>query len=89
MKRNKSDSLPEFDSLDELVNYFDSHDLGGLWGKMPEIEFEIDIQPKTHLVALEDELLEHLNEIASKRNSGSAELINMWLREKVAEQTVS
>lgn len=89
MTENNKHSLPEFDSLDELVDFFDSQDMGDYWETLAEVDFDVDIQRQTHLVVLEDELLENLNEIARKRHIGSAELINMWLKEKVAEQTVS
>jgi hypothetical protein len=89
MIENKKNPFPEFDTLDELVDYFDHHDLGDLVEDMPEVDFEIDIQAKTHLFALEDELLEDLTEIAKKQHIASAKLINMWLKEKLAEQVAS
>ncbi|MGQ9630092.1 MAG: hypothetical protein ACUVXI_07215 [bacterium] len=37
-------NLPHFGSLDELVEFFDSHDLGEYWDQMPEVDFEVDIK---------------------------------------------
>jgi hypothetical protein len=81
-----SKTLPEFKSLDELVEFFDSHDLGGYWDQMPEATFEVDLQRKTHLFALDAELASKLAGIARSRQTTSEALINAWLREKILEQ---
>ncbi len=40
--RPRHRSLPVFRSLDELVAFFDTHDLGHYWDEMPEAEdFEV------------------------------------------------
>ncbi len=83
----KNRSLPKFDSLDKLVEFFDTHDLGEYWDEMPEAEFEIDITRKTHLVALDQDLAEKVTAIAKARRTSSKSLINQWLREKASEQT--
>jgi len=36
-------------SLDELVEFFDTHDLGEYWDQMPEAHFEVDIKTKTYI----------------------------------------
>jgi hypothetical protein len=86
---NKTKSLPHFDSLDDLVDFFENNDLGDYWDDMPEVDFEIDIQTTTHLFALEDELLEDLTKIARSKHIASNKLINLWLKEKLAEQLTS
>lgn len=45
-------NLPDFKSLDELIEFFDRHDLGEYWDQLPEVTFEVDIQRETHLFAL-------------------------------------
>ena len=42
-------NMPHFASLDELVELFDTHDLGEYWDEMPEAHFEVDIKTKTHI----------------------------------------
>ena len=83
---NKSKNMPHFASLDELVEFFDTHDLGEYWDQMPEAHFEVDIKTKTHLFAIDDELATRLSEIARLRQTPSQMLVNSWLREKVLEQ---
>ena len=36
-------------SLDELVEFFDTHDLGEHWDQMPEAHFKVNIKTKTHV----------------------------------------
>jgi hypothetical protein len=86
MAKNKSKSLPRFRSLDELVEFFETHDLGEYWNEMPEANFEVDIKRRTHLFALEAELASKLTEIAKSRKISSEALINTWLREKIQER---
>ena len=86
MTKSKSKNLPRFRSIDELVKFFDTHDLGEYWTEMPEAHFEVDIQRKTHLFALDAELANKLIEIAKSREISSEALINAWLKEKIKEQ---
>jgi len=86
MTKSKSENLPRFGSLDELVKFFDTHDLGEYWAEMSEAHFEVDIKRKTHLFAIETGLANKLTEIAKKRETSSEALINAWLKEKIREQ---
>ena len=86
MTKSKSENLPRFGSLDELVKFFDTHDLGEYWTEMPEAHFEVDIKRKTHLFAIDTELADKLTEIAKNRETSSATLINAWLKEKIQER---
>ena len=44
MTKSKSENLSRFGPLDELVKFFDMHDLGEYWTEMPEAYFEVDIK---------------------------------------------
>lgn len=43
----ESKKLPAFESLDELVEFLETHDTSEYWDQMPEVEFDIDIQTRT------------------------------------------
>ncbi len=73
-------------SLDELVEFFDTHDMGEYWDQMPEVHFEVDIKTRTHLFAIDEDLATELSEIARLRQTPSQMLVNSWLREKILEQ---
>ena len=75
-----------FESLDELVEFFDTHDLGEYWDKMPETHFEVDIKRKVYLFALDSEIADKLTEIATLRHTSPEALVNAWLKEKIQEQ---
>jgi len=87
MAKSKSRPMPTFTSLDKLVEFFDTHDMGEYWDDMPEVHFDIDIKRRTHLFALDDDLANRVTEIARAKRVPSKTLINEWLREKVLEQT--
>lgn len=85
-QKSKSKPLPKFSSLDELVEFFETHDLGEYWDQMPEAHFDIDIKRRTHIFALDEDLAERLTAIAKAKRIPSETLINVWLREKLLEQ---
>lgn len=86
MERSKPKAFPRFRSLDELVKFFDTYDLGEYWDEMPEVHFEVDIKRRIHLFALDAELAGKLTEIAKTRKTPSEMLIKTWLKEKIREQ---
>ncbi|MBC8264672.1 MAG: hypothetical protein H8E47_11180 [Anaerolineales bacterium] len=52
--------MPRFASLDELVEFFDTHDMGEYWDEMPEAHFEVDIKTRTHLFSSDGLATKHL-----------------------------
>jgi hypothetical protein len=80
------DPIPEhFNSIEEAADFWDSHDLTDYWDLTHEVHFEVDIQRRQFLTALEPELAEKLTVQAHKRGISTETLINMWLTEKVME----
>ena len=47
MKRNRSKNLPTFRSVEELVAFFETHDMGEYWEKLPKAEVEVKLKKKT------------------------------------------
>ena len=84
MRKSKSKSLPKFKSLTELIGFFDSHDMADYWDRLPAVEFDIDIKTKTHLFAVNKEIIPKLNKVAKSKKIPAEELVNSWLREKLA-----
>jgi predicted HicB family RNase H-like nuclease len=52
---------------------------------MREVEFEIDIQRRRFLVALEPELAQQVAEQARVRGISTETLVNLWLKEKLSQ----
>ncbi len=86
MPKSKSKKLPSFKSLDKLIKFFDTHDVGEYWDQMPEVHFEVDLKKKRHLFSLDEELAGKISKIARSRRISSETLLNFWLREKILEQ---
>lgn len=83
MAKSKAKTLPPVESLDDLVDFFDTHDMGDYWEHFPEAQFEINIRGRKHLIALEEEVVAKVTEIANARKVPSEVLINTWLKEEI------
>jgi len=81
----KKNALPGGLSHAELVELFETQDMGELWDQMPEADFDIEIRRRKHLVALDDDLAGKVTKIARSRHVSSESLVNALLREKLAE----
>jgi hypothetical protein len=84
MKGNSPRSASRWRSLDELVDHFDTHDMGEDLDQMPRTEVEVDIKWRRHLVPIDDDILARVREIAKKGTTSSEDLINTWLRERLS-----
>lgn len=76
-----------FESLDDLVAFFDTSDMGEYEADLPEVQIEVDLHKKLYLVAIDDELNTRLTEIAQYEQIPAEALINSWLREKISTYT--
>ena len=84
MAENDSKQLPPFGSLDELVEFFDTHDMSEYDQALPEVDFEVNIQRRKHLVAIDEDLNDRLTEIAEQEQKPAELLVDLWLREKIS-----
>ena len=85
--KNKGKTLPRSRSLNELVDFFETHDMGDYWEHMPKAYFDVNIKKRTHLVALEEDIFDKLTEIAKTKKISSESLINTWLKDKIRKAT--
>ena len=61
--------------------------MGDYWEEMPEAHFEVNIKKRKHLVALEEDIVGKLTEIAKSKKVSSESLINAWLKDKIRRVT--
>ena len=61
--------LPEFETIEDLVEFFDDHDMGKYWDEMPEAHFDVNIQRRIFLLAVDGELMKRLVEVAKNRQT--------------------
>jgi hypothetical protein len=84
MAGNDSRRLPSFASLDDLVEFFDTGDIGEYEEELPEAHFDVELQRKTHLIAIDEETNHRLTEIAEQEQTPAESLVNSWLKEKIS-----
>ena len=82
MAENNSTGLPSFNSTQEIVDFFDNHDLGEFWEEMPEAFFDVDIKGKKYLISVDEFLMNKLLEIAKSQQVSIEALVDSWLKEK-------
>lgn len=80
MSENK---LPEFESVEELTDFFDSHDMGEF--ELPQVEFDVDIKKRTFLVPVDEQVMKRLVQMAQAQHISTEQLVNSWLEEKVKQ----
>ncbi len=85
MPKSRSKKMPPMGSIEELITFFDTHDMGDYWEQMPTAHFESNIKNRRHLIAIDEELVGQLNEIAKIKKMPSEKLVNSWLKEKLRE----
>lgn len=82
MAENKLTSLPQFESMQALTDYFDTHDMGDHLDRLSEAHFEVDIQGRQYYVAIDADLMKKVAAIAKTRQVSPEVLINDWLEEQ-------
>jgi hypothetical protein len=87
MGKNKTKTMPRSKSVEELVDFFETHDMGDFWGKMRKAHFDVSIKKRKHLVAIEEDIVDKLTEIAKSKKVSSESLINVWLKDKIRRTT--
>lgn len=86
MANKKHDLIPEhFKDIEQASEFWDSHDLTDYWDMTKEVHFEVDIQRRVFLTAIESQLAKKLTAIAHKQGISTETLINMWLMDKMKE----
>ncbi len=81
MSENKK---PQFDSIEELTDFFDNNDMGEYFDEMPEVQFDVAIARRSFLVSVDEQLMQKLVELAKFQQISTEQLVNSWLEEKVA-----
>ena len=76
-------SIQQTDSIRELAQFWDSHDLTDFEDQLQEVTETIFEREATVKVQLQPEEIEALNEIARAKGVASADLIRQWVLEKI------
>lgn len=83
MAESKSKKLPQFNSNEELMKFFDTHDMGEYASELPEADFDVEIQGNHYLVSVDGHLMSQLLEVAKRQQISVEMLVDSWLKEKL------
>jgi hypothetical protein len=76
-----------FANIDDAADFWDKHDLSNYLESTKELDFDVDLERRVFLTALEPQLAKKLTDIARKQGITTETLINVWLTERMEETT--
>jgi hypothetical protein len=82
--------LPKFETLDELVAFWDTHDFTNYLDEMEEMDLETGLPghtPESLRIRLDKVLMQQLREIAAERGLSSSGLVWLRLEERLLQET--
>ncbi len=82
MDENRLSSISKADTLEKMGEFWDTHDFTDFDTDAPDVEFEI-----LCAVPIEVDLLSSVEKQAHLRGVSVETLVNLWLQEKLVEQT--
>jgi predicted DNA binding CopG/RHH family protein len=84
MEEQMSDkSLPRTDSIDELAQFWDTHDLTDFENQLEEVPGTIFDRNATIAVRLQSSEADAVRQIAHAKGLAEADLIRTWVLEKI------
>jgi hypothetical protein len=86
MNEGKS-SISQAQSYKDMGEFWDTHDLTEYWEQTEPAEFEVDIQSEVTYYAVDSALSAKLADVAWQRGISVETLLNLWLQEKLQEQS--
>ena len=86
MKKNRS-SISRGKSYKEIGDFWDTHDLGDYWEQSRAVKFQVDITSKRIYYPVDTTLSNQLRSIAHRRGVSPETLLNLWIQEKVSNQS--
>jgi hypothetical protein len=78
----KNSSISKAGSLEKMGEFWDTHDFTDFDSDAPDVEIKV-----TCAIPIELDLLSEIEKQARQRGVSVETLVNMWLQQKVAEQT--
>ena len=75
-------SISKADSLEKMGEFWDTHDFTDFDTDAPDVEFEVSCA-----VPIEVDLLSSVEKQAQRRGVSVETLVNLWLQQKLEEQT--
>lgn len=86
MPRRKS-SISKAQSYTDMGEFWDAHDLSELWEQTQPAEFQVELQSEVAYYPLDVTLAAKVHSIAKQRGVSPETLLNLWIQEKLQEET--
>jgi predicted DNA binding CopG/RHH family protein len=80
----KSPKLPKTDSIQELAEFWDTHDLTDFQQELEEVTEPVFVPDTTFTLRLESGEAEAVKRLAKSRGVADVDLIHQWVREKIS-----
>ena len=82
----KRDPIPEqFDSLEELGEFWDTHSTADYEDLMEPAEFEVNLTSSKTYLSVSKDLYRSLRKQAREQGVSTETLANLWLQEKIVQ----
>ena len=79
-------TLPEFNSYDEMAEFWDTHSLADYWDQTESVELEIAPEARRrYLVAVDREVMGRVQRLANSRGVSLESLVNLLLEQRLQE----
>ena len=79
----KTEALPQTDSIQELVQFWDTHDVTDFEDELEEVTEPVFERRTVIALDLESAEAEAVKKLAQSKGVADAELIRGWVREKI------
>ncbi len=86
MAKGRKKMLPKFNSLDELVEFFETHDMSPYEKSMQEVSIDLEAKRRVSQFEIDPQLSRKIDKIARSKRISSSRLLNSWIRKKIAEE---
>ena len=80
-------STGEVRAYEKMADYWDKHNLTEIWDKTKDVDVEVNIKSEVTLFEIERTLSERLQKEAIKRGVSSGTLANLWLQQRLNEES--
>jgi aromatic ring-opening dioxygenase LigB subunit len=84
MGENSEQKLPKFDSIGNLVDFFDENDLGSYVADLPPAYFDVELNRISRYFEVDSDVAEQIAAISRRESLPSSKIVNSWLREKLS-----
>jgi hypothetical protein len=79
-------NIPEFQSYEEMADFWDNHSLADYWDQTEPAEFEFSPKARRrYLVSVDRDLLSRVQSVARIRGLSTESLVNLLLEQRLHE----